>query len=174
MSTNPDGFRIQVTDLRKVIATLATEVDLLWKLCAVLEAEQQALVRGDAADLKGSVESQISLMKEIAALEDERQSLVPPGSQADPQAKPLKLEALIETAPAEEAASLGSIRTALREVIEALGRVNTHNNLLIRQSLAYIDKTLKMAAGEDTASAVYTSNGDVKCPTGQIVLNRRV
>jgi flagellar biosynthesis/type III secretory pathway chaperone len=174
MSTNPDGFRIQVTDLRKVIATLAKEVDLLWKLCSVLEAEQTSLVRGDVGNLKGSVESQISLMKEIAALEDERLSLVGPEAQGDLDAKPLKLEALIEAAPADEAASLGSVRAALREVVEALGRVNTHNNLLIRQSLAYIDKTLKMAAGEDTASAVYTSNGDVTCPTGQIVLNRKI
>jgi flagellar biosynthesis/type III secretory pathway chaperone len=174
MSTNPDGFRIQITDLRKVIATLATEVDLLWKLCSVLEAEQEALVRGNVEDLKGSVESQICLMKEIAALEDERQSLVRSDSRAHPDAKPLRLEALIEGAPAEEAASLGSMKAALREVVDALGRVNTHNNLLIRQSLAYIDKTLKMAAGEDTASAVYTSNGGVKCPTGQIVLNRTI
>ena len=69
---------------------------------------------------------------------------------------------------------LGDLREALREVIEAIGRVNRQNDTLIRQSLSYIDRTLKLVAGEDAASTVYTLNGEVKCPTGQIVLNRTV
>ncbi|HVP58685.1 MAG TPA: flagellar protein FlgN [bacterium] len=174
MSISPECCEISVADLRKVIATLAKEVDLLWKLCGLLEGEQKALVQNNVDDLKASVEAQIALMKEIGALEDERQGLVRSTTGAGPDTKPVKLDTLIEAAPAEEAASLGTVQAALREVVVALGRVNTHNNLLIRQSLAYIEKALKLAAGEDTASAVYTPNGDLKCATGQIVVDRTV
>ena len=172
MSTSPEGSRVSVSDLRTVIATLTREVDLLRRLCSVLEDEQATLVAGDVGRLKANVESQISLVREIAQIEEERRALVGAGGRAG--GPPVKLAALMEIAPEEEAASLGSIRDALRDVVEALGRVNTHNSLLIKQSMGYIDKTLKMVAGEDTASAVYTPTGEIKCPTGQIVLNRTI
>jgi flagellar biosynthesis/type III secretory pathway chaperone len=174
MSTSPEGARLPIADLRKVIETLSREVDLLWKLASVLETEQGSLVRGDVEGLRGNVESQIALVREIASLEEVRRSLVRPDGRQEHGAKGPNLEALIAAAPADEAASLDGIRSALRAVLDALGRVNKHNNLLIRQSLAYIDKTLKLAAGEDAAGAVYTSNGDVRCPTGQIKVDRTV
>jgi flagellar biosynthesis/type III secretory pathway chaperone len=174
MSTSPDDSRISVADLRAVIGTLAREVDLLWRLCSVLEAEQQALIKGDVEHLGEHVELQMALIKEVAALEEERRALAGDPGPAGGDGKPMKLEALLDGAPDEEAASLNTIRTALREVVDALGRVNANNSMLIKQSLSYIDRALTMAAGEDTASTVYTPNGDVKCPTGQIVLNRTV
>jgi flagellar biosynthesis/type III secretory pathway chaperone len=174
MSTSREVPRISVTDLRAAISTLAREVDLLWRLCSVLEAEQRALVIGDVEHLREHVEAQIALIKEVAALEDERRRLVgDPLPRAD-SAGPVKLSELAEGAPDDEAASLDGVRAALREVLAALGKVNANNSMLIKQSLSYIDRALTMAAGEDTASSVYTPNGDVKCPTGQIALNRTV
>jgi len=174
MSTSREVPRISVTDLRAAISTLAREVDLLWRLCSVLEAEQRALVRGDVEHLRQHVESQIALIKEVAALEDERRRLVGDPVPAMGPGGAVKLAALLEGAPDEEAASLNSVRAALREVLDALGKVNANNSMLIKQSLAYIDRTLTMAAGEDTASSVYTAEGGVKCPTGQIALDRTV
>ena len=49
-----------------------------------------------------------------------------------------------------------------------------HNNMLISQSLSYIDRTLKMIAGEDPTSKVYTSTGELKCRTGRIAMDRKI
>ena len=102
-----------------MIGTLAREVDLLWRLCSVLEAEQQALVKGDVEHLGEHVELQMALIKEVAALEEERRALVGDPGPAGATGSRSNCAALLDGAPDEEAASLSSIRAALREVVDA-------------------------------------------------------
>jgi flagellar biosynthesis/type III secretory pathway chaperone len=160
--------------LEHLIAVLSDETGLLRDLHATLAAQQQALVRGDVQEIKHTVEGQIAALSKIAKLERERISLleaVQSGDHADTQA--VTLNHLIEAAP-EHGRRLREVRAALKDVLEAIGTVNRHNGMLINQSLSYINKTLRMIAGEDTSSTVYTPDGGVTCPTGRLAVDRKI
>lgn len=160
--------------LEQLIAILGRETDLLQELHTLLAAQQEALVRNDVEDIKQSVEGQISTLSKIAQLERERISLlgaVQFGADGDKQ--DVTLSNLIEVAP-EHGERLREVRTALKDVLDAIGTLNKHNGMLINQSLSYIGKTLRMIAGEDTSSTVYTSDGDLTCPTGRLAVDRKI
>jgi flagellar biosynthesis/type III secretory pathway chaperone len=159
--------------LEKLIAILGREIGLLKQLNAILAGQQDALVRGNAEEIKDSVEGQISVLSEISDLERERIAaleVIP--SEAGPH-EDMTLSRLIEVAP-QHGERLREVRAALKEVLEAIGTLNKHNGMLINQSLSYIGKTLRMIAGEDTASTVYTPDGDLTCPTGRLAVDRKI
>jgi flagellar biosynthesis/type III secretory pathway chaperone len=160
--------------LDRLIAVLVREIGLLKDLHIRLTAQQDALVKGDVDGVKQSVEGQIVTLSEISGLERERIALL--GSLQAAEAadrQDVTLTDLIASAP-EHGERLKDVRAALKDVLEAIGTVNKHNGMLINQSLAYIGKTLKTIAGEDTASTVYTSDGQVTCPTGRLAVDRKI
>jgi len=159
--------------LEQLIAILGEETDLLQELRDVLAAQQQALVRGDVEEIKRSVEGQIATLSRVAKLERERISALEAVRSGEEDHQDLTLSHLIEAAP-EHGERLREVRAALKDVLEAIGKVNKHNGMLINQSLSYIGKTLRTIAGEDTASTVYTSDGEVSCPTGRLAVDRKI
>jgi flagellar biosynthesis/type III secretory pathway chaperone len=161
----------KISDL---IEILTTEIDLLKKLHMTLRDEQQGLVDNDVEQVKRNVEKQIAILRDIAELEDKRQAVLRDLSNDDPQVDKVKLETLVGGLTGEEADHLQRIRISMREILEAIGTVNRNNGMLINQSLSYIDTTLKMIAGEDASSKVYTANGEITCRTGQIALNSKI
>jgi flagellar biosynthesis/type III secretory pathway chaperone len=156
--------------LEQLIAILGAETDLLRRLHSLLAAQQDALVKGNIEEIKQSVEGQIATLSRIAELERDRVSALGPIRSDE---EDITLSHLIEVAP-EYGERLREVRRALRDVLEAIGKVNKHNGMLINQSLSYIGKTLRTIAGEDTSSTVYTSDGDVSCPTGRLAVDRKI
>jgi flagellar biosynthesis/type III secretory pathway chaperone len=120
------------------------------------------------------VESQILILSDVSRLEDERLAALTPLGLPGEESQGTRLETLIKEAPEREAQGLREVGASLRAVLEAIGSVNNHNGMLINQSLSYIDRTLKMIAGEDSSSTVYTSEGRVKSRTGQIAVDRKI
>ena len=160
--------------LEQLITILCKEVALLNGLRTLLAAQQDALVGGNVEGIKQSVESQIAVLSEISELESERTSLLTVAQLgADQDGEDVTLSCLIEIAP-QHGQRLREVRDAFKDVLEAIGMLNKHNGMLINQSLSYIGKTLRMIAGEDTSSTVYTSEGDVTCPTGRLAVDRKI
>jgi len=160
--------------LERLIGILGKETDLLGELHAALAGQQGALQKGDAEGIKKSVEVQIAVLSKISGLERERVALVSMlQSGRDCGGEDLTLTFLIEFAP-QHAERLREVRAALADVLKAIGTLNRHNSMLINQSLSYISKTLRMIAGEDTSSTVYTPAGDVTCATGQLAVDRKI
>jgi flagellar biosynthesis/type III secretory pathway chaperone len=150
-------------DLRRLGEILSREVELLRDLQKVLGEERDVLVCGDVEAIRRSVEDQIRILEEIGRLEAERGEAVKRLNAAADGVELASLGDVIEAAPEGEAGSLKEARAALRQVLDAIGTVNRHNGMLIKQSLSYIDRTLKLVAGEDPASATYTHDGEIKC-----------
>ena len=165
---------MEANGFQRLIEILGEEVDLLRRLHSTLENEQQGLVNGDVESIQKYVESQISILSDVSRLEDERMATLRPLGPPGEESQASKLEMLIEGAPEQEAQSLQEIRASLREVLEGIGSVNKHNGMLISQSLSYIDRTLKMIAGEDSSSTVYTAEGRVTSRIGQIAVDRKI
>lgn len=159
--------------LERLIAILGKEIGLLKELNTILASQQNALVRGNAEEIKESVEGQITILSEISDLERERMTVLEAIPSETGDNEDMTLSRLIEAAP-QHGERLREVRAALKEVLEAIGTLNKHNGMLINQSLSYIGKTLRMIAGEDTASTVYTSDGDLTCPTGRLAVDRKI
>ena len=164
---------MQSQDLAKVVDILSQEVDLLRKLHSALENEQNALVRGDVEGIRERVEGQIDIIKDLAGLEEERRAafraVCPDGA---PDAE-VEFDTIVGLAGGAEAEHLETMRSSMREVLRSLGAVNRQNDVLIRQSLSYVDRTLRALAGEKASSEVYDSSGGLKNATGQIAVDRK-
>jgi flagellar biosynthesis/type III secretory pathway chaperone len=160
-------------DLAKVVDILSLEVDLLRKLHSALEEEQRALVRGDVEAVKDGVEGQIGFITDLAGLEQERRAAFRALCPDEAPDSEIKLEAIIDLAGGTEAERLETMRSSMRGVLKSLGEVNRQNDVLIRQSLSYVDRTLRALAGENAGSEVYDASGGLKSATGQIAVDRK-
>lgn len=159
--------------LNELVEILNQEVDLLLRLHSTLCAQQQALVEDRVDRVTSSVEEQIEILNLIGQIEERRRSILASYSGED-EVENIKIDNLIDSAPDHLASRLSAIKKALKEVIDAIGKVNTQNGMLINQSLSYINNTIRLVAGEDQGSAVYTQDGDLTCATGHIAINRTI
>jgi flagellar biosynthesis/type III secretory pathway chaperone len=163
-----------IADMRGLIDALRDEVELLDKLHSVLCEQRSALAGGDTQQIRRTVEQQIAILKRVGALETKRQALLAGMTDLTGDGKLPSLSILIEHAAEADARHLRQTRDSLCRVVEGIGNVNRQNDMLIRQSLSYIDRMLRMIAGEDDSSRVYTVDGEVTCPTGRIVVDRKI
>lgn len=164
---------MQSQDLSKLVDILSGEVDLLRKLHSALKDEQDALVRGDDGGIGDTVQVQIGVIKDLVALEEERRAAfraMCPGEARDSE---IKLDTIIGLAGGAQAEHLETMRTSMRGVLKSLGEVNRQNDVLIRQSLSYVDRTLRALAGENAGSEVYNASGALNGATGQIAVDRK-
>ena len=159
-------------DLQALTVVLTTEVDLLERLLATLREEQGILVEGKAERIKQTVEDQINLVSELAGVERERQAILTNFNPEGRRGEDVKMDLVVEAA-GEDAPALRALRTALRDVLENLGDVNKRNGMLIRQSLSYIDRTIRLIAGEDGSAKQYTSNGDLRSVVGSVAVDHK-
>ncbi len=160
------------SQLEDFIEILSGELDLLTHLHSALVDQQKCLVSGDVEQVSREVERQIAIVSEIGRLEERRkamlQSIAPVGEDA------MDLERIIGDASEEQAERIRGIVDCLREALESLGTVNKRNGMLIRQSMSYIDKTIKMIAGGGAPTETYTSECGIECPTRQVVLDEQI
>lgn len=164
---------MQSQDLAKIVDILTREVELLRKLHSALVDEQSFLVQGDVQGIRDRVEGQIEVIKRLAALEDERKAAfksICPGRPADSD---IKFETILDLSEGAHADRLRALRTSMAEVLKSLGEVNRQNDVLIRQSLAYVKRMLRALAGENANTEMYTSKGSIKSATGRIAVDHR-
>jgi flagellar biosynthesis/type III secretory pathway chaperone len=161
-------------DLRALTAVLAREVDLLERLLAILQEGQAILVKGNVERIKEIIEKQINLVDQFAAVERERQAVLGNLNRDGRYGNDVQMDLLIEEADGESASTLRSLRTSLREVLGKLGTVNKRNSMLIRQSLSYIDRTIRLIAGEDGSAKQYTASGDLRSIVGNVAVDRKI
>ena len=160
------------SQLEDFIDILARELDLLTRLHSVLVNQQQSLVGGDVEEISRKVEEQIAIVTEIGDLEEVRKSMltgIAPSAEGETD-----LDAVLGIASSEQAGRINTIVDCLREALESLGIVNKRNGMLIRQSMSYIGKTMKMIAGAGSPTETYTPDGDIDCPTRQVALDKQI
>ncbi len=162
---------MESSQLLKLVEILGQETELLQNLYEVLKLQQDGLVRCDIKAITDNVSKQIEILKKIEGIEVERNKILSSlGQDADGG---IKFEALIEYAPDYISRRLASLRETLREVVSQIRKVNEQNQVLIRQSLSYVQGMLREIAGEDDACG-YGVDGKVGTKMRQIVIDRRV
>ena len=154
------------------IDILNTELDLLSRLHAVLAEQQDALVAGQIDDISTGVEQQIAIVSEMARLEERREAVMDGLAQAGGDGP--ALEAILGVASENQAVRINGVVEGLRDALESLGTVNKRNGMLIRQSMSYIDRTVKLLASGGAPAETYTAEGGIESPTREVALNKRI
>ncbi len=162
-----------LSQIGEVADIMENIIDLLKALYVILTEQQDALVKGDVEKITQKANDQIEIIRKISEIERRRKSLLRSISAESGRTSDIEFTELLEIAGEAYRARLENISSAMKEVLQALGRVNRQNSMLIRQSLSYIDRTLKMIAGEDGLSKVYTESGAVKSQTGRLAIDSK-
>jgi flagellar biosynthesis/type III secretory pathway chaperone len=163
---------MRTAELDEFIDILNAELSLLSRLCAVLREQQEALVAGKIEAISGTVEQQIAIVAEITGLEQSRKGVTNRILETDGDGS--ELAAVLGVASENQAARINDIAKCLKDALDSLGTVNERNGMLIRQSMSYIDSTIKLLAGGGSPAETYTADGDIECPTREVALNRQI
>lgn len=144
-------------------------IDILGQMTAVHqlllesgEEKKQAIINNDVKQVNQLVMSESKLVKQVADLEQQRivlceQFLVAKGYRPSLRITVAELSRLIFNA--EEKQSLLEAQQRLVEVIGQLKQLNDSNQLLLQQSLQFIEYSIDLMAGPDQEDWMYKHPG---------------
>ncbi|BCJ87863.1 flagellar protein FlgN [Effusibacillus dendaii] len=136
----------------------------------VAERKKQTLIKGDIDTLQEILNVEVSFVRKIEALEEERmrqgQQIAELYNLQLEELTATKLAALIENP--EQVAKLKLLTGRFAKVVGDLQAVNDLNGQLIRQSLDLVQRTIEMIT-DVPGAGLYTGKGD----TGQAAGQRR-
>lgn len=165
---NVDSTMLQLVEI------VQKEVDTFQTLLDTMENEQKALVTQDVTELETAVAAQSELAVNAGALERARTRLVTELSQElGVTATDMTLKRLIDRIQGPHSQRLGEMRETLIAMHEKILAANRQNSLLIKQSMKYVDKSLRILTGDGPETGVYAQSGKVS-KTSRTVLNRVV
>ena len=165
---NVDSTMLQLVEI------VQKEVDTFQTLLDTMENEQKALVTQDVTELEKAVAAQRELAVNAAALERARTRLVTELSEElGVTASDMTLKRLIDRIQGPHSQRLGEMRETLIAMHEKIQTANRQNSLLIKQSMKYLDKSLRILIGDGPETGVYVQTGKVS-KTSRTFLNRVV
>jgi flagellar biosynthesis/type III secretory pathway chaperone len=168
----PEEKVMRSAELDEFIDILNAELGLLSSLYEVLREQQEALVAGNTEEISGTVERQIAIVGEITGLEKRRKAVMDRVINVDGDQS--EIDAILGVASENQANRISDITRCLKDALDSLGTVNERNGMLIRQSMSYIDSTIKLLAGGGSPAETYTAEGEIECPTREVALNKRI
>jgi uncharacterized protein YeeX (DUF496 family) len=129
----------------------------LEKFLTLLSEEQKFLVENDVDSLRRSIEDQEKTIRDARKLEDERIKLT------DSLAQKLKIDKgevniskLIELVGESYSTKLRELQNTLSSLYARLERQRKKNEFLIKQSMKYVDKSIKIFLGLEKRDPSYS------------------
>ena len=140
-----------------LIEVINKEGKCLEKFLTLLSEEQKFLVENDVDSLRRSVEDQEKTIRDARKLEDERIKLT------DSLAEKLKIDKdevsiskLIELVEKSYSTKLRELQNTLSSLYARLERQRKKNEFLIKQSMKYVDKSVKVFLGLERRDPSYS------------------
>ena len=147
----------------ELIEIIHKEMRLLHNLLELVNDEQQTLLRNDAEGLVGNLTRQEALLEKAEQLEKQRLRVTEVLSRklrvAPEELSMSRLMDLVEEAHSTE---LGKLQQTLVEAHQKIGETNRNNELLIRQSMGYIARTLDVVTASPPQETTYERSGYVR------------
>ena len=147
----------------KLIGIIHEEVRSLHKLLELVDEEQETLVQNDAEKLVDNVARQETLLGEAENLEKRRlqvteqlsrKCMVAPGE--------LTMSRLTDLVEEAHSAELKTLQHNLLDAHQKIEETNRNNELLIRQSMGYITRTLDVLTACPPQETTYERSGRVQ------------
>ncbi|MCK5329274.1 MAG: flagellar protein FlgN [Candidatus Latescibacteria bacterium] len=147
----------------ELIEIIHKEMRLLHNLLELVNDEQQTLLLNDAEGLVGNLTRQEALLEKADQLEKQRLRVTEVLSRklrvAPEELSMSRLMDLVEEAHSTE---LGKLQQTLVEAHQKIGETNRNNELLIRQSMGYIARTLDVVTASPPQETTYERSGYVR------------
>jgi len=147
--------------LDELIAVLVAEAQECRRLLPLLEDQERALLRADAATLAMLLAKQEPIAQRLADLERGRQKLAHRLAGAlELGDEALTVSKLITLFPEPEH-RLARLRAELQALLTRLGRLNSRNGFLVERSLGYLERLFNqiMSAMAQAAAPTYAATG---------------
>lgn len=147
--------------LGELIAVLAAETQECRRLLPLLEDQERALLRADAATIVKLLGKQEPIASRLAELEQARRKLVRRlAGPLDLEDEALTVSKLMALFP-EPAPRLASLRDELRDLVTRLGRLGVRNGFLVERSLGYVERLFNqlMSTIALAAAPTYAATG---------------
>lgn len=158
----------------QLVELVQKEVETFQELLDSMKIEQRALVTQDVPEIEKAIVLQRDLAINAGALERARQKLVGEISrELGETASDLTLKHLISRIDGPHSQRLGEMRETLLSMYEKMQTANRQNNLLIKQSMKYVDRSLQILTGDGPETGVYAQSGKVS-KSGRTSLNQVV
>jgi flagellar biosynthesis/type III secretory pathway chaperone len=145
-----------VDDLMTVLMAEATE---LTALIPLLEQEEKALLRGDAATVADLTTRKEAVVRELRRLEASRRGVLTSlGASLGLAPERLTLSEVLRAVPSS-ASRLSAMRTDLRTMLSSLATRHRRNGLLVEHSLRYASGLLATLRGALNPTPTYAATG---------------
>jgi len=149
------------TLVSQLIEVIQREILCLEKFLTLLSEEQKFLVENDVDSLRRSIEKQDEAIRDERQLEETRIKLT------DSLAGKLKIgkeevniSKLIELVEESYSTDLRELQSTLASLYARLERQRKKNEFLIRQSMKYVDKSIKVFLGLETKELGQFTSGE--------------
>ena len=147
----------------ELIEIIHKEMRLLHNLLELVNDEQQTLLRNDAEGLVGNLTRQEALLEKADQLEKQRLRVTEVLSRklrVEPEE--LSMSRLMDLVEEAHSTELGKLQQTLVEAHQKIGETNRNNELLIRQSMGYIARTLDVVTASPPQETTYERSGYVR------------
>jgi flagellar biosynthesis/type III secretory pathway chaperone len=151
------------SSVSELIGIIHKEIRLLHNLLELVNEEQQTLLLNDAEGLVENLTRQEALLEEADQLEKRRLHVTDALSRKLRVApEELSMSRLMDLVEEAHSAELGKLRQTLLEAHQKIGETNRNNELLIRQSMGYIARTLDVVTASPPRETMYERSGYVR------------
>lgn len=161
-----------IEKLKEVFKKIENEIGLHKELLNLLNKEQGILVNLKFENLEENLISQLDLVEKIKIEEDERLKLIAEISEmSDIEMEKINIDKLLKMVEDEEEKNkLTYSRDKLKELLKDIKKINESNDFLIRNSLSFIEKNIKiMLEGTDKEQFYGEANKKKKTAHGKVL-----
>lgn len=161
-----------IEKVKEVFNKIENEIGLHKELLNLLNKEQGILVNLKFENLEENLISQLDLVEKIKIEEDERLKLVAELSEiSDKDLEKMNIDEMLNMVEdEEEKGKLIYSRDQLRELLKDIKKINESNDFLIRNSLSFIEKNIKiMLEGTDKEQFYGDTNKRKKTAHGKVL-----
>lgn len=138
-------------DYKNLMTIASDQLDLGSQLLLATRAQRSAIISGDVTRLAQLMERVDDIVLRIRRSEAEAGAILGDGG----------LEEALEAMRSGERAQFEEIRSKTIELLDEVASANAANAGLLEDALYYIENTVRLIAGSDGASSVYSRLGMV-------------
>lgn len=160
----------------RLIVVLERHAKLHRGLLVILERKKSAMVAVRPEDLEAVLVEERAALDTIADSERDRVGLTEEVGAAFgfPEPRRMRLLDLVQRVGEDHRDSLLDLRDELRELADAIDRLNRLNGTLVLHSLEHIHLFLSLLSGKDPAAKIYSKAGGEEAVAGSIIVDRRI
>jgi flagellar biosynthesis/type III secretory pathway chaperone len=160
--------------LDRLISVIGSEAALFERFLELMERQQQALIAGDARDVKAVTAQLQQIAAQSQQLESQRIDIVEQIRLAQGTESDLNVSRICDMVDSARSNQLRAFRDTILGLYGRIEETRMRNGLLIEQSLEQIQHTMETIGRVSAKNDMYRPQGGISREYGRLGLDRRV